>query len=68
MIEFWLVFLNADVSYHFSDGKKLNEVMVKVGGIVGDVLYVVQKLLPSSKDDSRKVSLCSIQILEKTKI
>ncbi|WMV48525.1 hypothetical protein MTR67_041921 [Solanum verrucosum] len=43
--------------------------MEKVGAIAGDVLYVIQKLLPSSinKDDTRKISLYSIQILEKTK-
>ncbi|WMV48548.1 hypothetical protein MTR67_041933, partial [Solanum verrucosum] len=40
-----------------------------VGDIAGDVLYVIQKLLPRSinKDDTSKISLCSIQILEKTK-
>ncbi|KAG5632695.1 hypothetical protein H5410_004412 [Solanum commersonii] len=42
--------------------------MEKVGAIAGDVLHVIQKLLPSSinKDDTGKISLCSIQILEKT--
>ncbi|XP_055814001.1 putative late blight resistance protein homolog R1A-3 [Solanum dulcamara] len=68
-IEFWLVFLDADVSNHVINGNWLNEVMEKVGAIAGDVLYVIQKLLPSSinKDDTSKISLCSIQILEKTK-
>ncbi|XP_049388627.1 putative late blight resistance protein homolog R1A-3 [Solanum stenotomum] len=68
-IEFLLVFLDADVSNHVINGNWLNEVMEKVGAIADDVLYVIQKLLPSSinKDDTRKLSLCSIQILEKTK-
>ncbi|KAF3682977.1 putative late blight resistance protein -like protein R1B-14 isoform 2 [Capsicum annuum] len=45
----------------------LNEVLQKVGTITGDVLCVIQRLLPRSlnKDDTSKVSLCSIQILEK---
>ncbi|WMV33649.1 hypothetical protein MTR67_027034, partial [Solanum verrucosum] len=68
-IEFMLVFLDADVSNRVISGKWLNEVMEKAGAIAGDVLYVVQKLLPSSlnKDDSSKISLSSIKILEKTK-
>ncbi|KAL3329455.1 hypothetical protein AABB24_036509 [Solanum stoloniferum] len=68
-IEFLLVFLDADVSNHVINGNWLNEVLLKVGAITGDVLYVMQKLLPRSinKDDSNKISLCSIQILEKTK-
>ncbi|XP_055813988.1 putative late blight resistance protein homolog R1A-3 [Solanum dulcamara] len=68
-IQFLLVFLDADVSNHVINGNWLNEVMEKVGAIVGDVLYVIQKLLPTSinKDDTSKISLCSIQILEKTK-
>ncbi|KAG5630629.1 hypothetical protein H5410_002346 [Solanum commersonii] len=63
-----LVFLDADMSNHVINGKWLNEVMEKVGAIAGDVLYAIQKLLPSSitKDDTSKISLCSIQILEKT--
>nr|ANJ02819.1 RGA_1.2 [Solanum demissum] len=67
--KFLLVFLEADVSNHVINGNWLNEVMEKVGAIAGDVLYVIQKLLPSSinKDDTRKISLYSIQILEKTK-
>ncbi|KAG5588706.1 hypothetical protein H5410_049140 [Solanum commersonii] len=68
-IEFLLVFLDANVSNHAINGNWLNEVMEKVGAIAGDVLYVIQKLLPRSinKDDISKISLCSIQILEKTK-
>ncbi|KAH0634508.1 hypothetical protein KY284_037294 [Solanum tuberosum] len=68
-IEFLLVFLDADVSNHVINDNWLNEVMEKVEAIAGDVLYVMEKLLPSSinKDDTSKVSLCSIQILEKTK-
>ncbi|KAH0641170.1 hypothetical protein KY290_037289 [Solanum tuberosum] len=69
-IKFLLVFLDADVANHVINGNWLNEVMDKVLAIVGDVLYVTQKLLPSSinKDDNIKISLCSIQILEKLKI
>ncbi|KAH0637604.1 hypothetical protein KY289_037519 [Solanum tuberosum] len=68
-IEFLLVFLDADVSNHVINGNWLNEILLKVGAIAGDVLYVIQKLLPRSinKDDNSKISLCSIQILEKTK-
>ncbi|WMV48528.1 hypothetical protein MTR67_041924 [Solanum verrucosum] len=68
-IEFLLVFLDADVANHVINGNWLNEVMEKVLDIAGDVLYVIHKLLPSSinKDDNSKISLCSIQILEKTK-
>ncbi|WMV48550.1 hypothetical protein MTR67_041935 [Solanum verrucosum] len=68
-IEFLLVFLDADVSNHVINGNWLNEILLKVGAIAGDVLYVMKKLLPRSinKDDTSKISLCSIQILEKTK-
>ncbi|XP_049369982.1 putative late blight resistance protein homolog R1A-3 [Solanum verrucosum] len=68
-IEFLLVFLDADVSNHVINGNWLNEVMEKVGAIAGDVLYVMEKLLPSSinRDDTSKINLCSLQILEKTK-
>ncbi|KAG5588705.1 hypothetical protein H5410_049139 [Solanum commersonii] len=68
-IEFLLVFLDADVSNHVINGNWLNEVLLKVGAIAGDVLYVIQNLLPRSinQDDTSKISLCSIQILEKTK-
>ncbi|XP_055813849.1 putative late blight resistance protein homolog R1A-3 [Solanum dulcamara] len=69
-IEFMLVFLDADVSNHVINGNWLNEVLLKVGAIAGDILYVIQKLLPASsinKDATSKISLCSIQILEKTK-
>ncbi|KAK4732965.1 hypothetical protein R3W88_025953 [Solanum pinnatisectum] len=57
------------MSNHVINGNWLNEVLLKVGAIAGDVLYVMQKLLPRSinKDDTSKISLCSIQILEKTK-
>ncbi|KAH0634515.1 hypothetical protein KY284_037301 [Solanum tuberosum] len=67
-IEFLLVFLDADVSNHVINGNGLNEVMEKVGVIAGYALYVIEKLLPSSinKDDTSKISRCSIQILEKT--
>ncbi|XP_049364223.1 putative late blight resistance protein homolog R1A-3 [Solanum verrucosum] len=68
-IEFLLVFLDADMSNHVINGSWLNEVMEKVGAIAGDVLYAIQKLLPSSinKDGASKISLFSLQILEKTK-
>ncbi|CAN4090764.1 unnamed protein product [Withania somnifera] len=66
-VEFLLVFLGGDVSNHAINGKMLNEVLKKVGTIAGDVLYVIQKLLPSSinKNDNGKINVCSIQILEK---
>ncbi|WMV54475.1 hypothetical protein MTR67_047860 [Solanum verrucosum] len=68
-IEFLLVFLDTDVSNHVINGKWFNEVMEKVGAIAGDAIYVIQKLLPSSinKDDTSRICLCSIQILEKAK-
>ncbi|KAK4706852.1 hypothetical protein R3W88_033569 [Solanum pinnatisectum] len=58
-IEFLLVFLNADCQI----------MLLMVGAIAGDVLYVIQKILPSSinKDDTSKINIWSIQILEKTK-
>ncbi|KAJ8565937.1 hypothetical protein K7X08_008513 [Anisodus acutangulus] len=67
-IEFLLIFL-ADVSNPIFNGKNLNEVLEKVGAIAGDVLCVIQKLLPISinKDDTNKIIFCSIRILEKTK-
>ncbi|KAK4372525.1 hypothetical protein RND71_007909 [Anisodus tanguticus] len=67
-IEFLLIFL-ADVSNPVFNGKKLNEVLEKVGAIAGDVLCVIQKLLPISinKDDTSNINFCSIRILEKTK-
>ncbi|KAK6786562.1 hypothetical protein RDI58_015087 [Solanum bulbocastanum] len=66
VIKFLLVFLDAD---NVINGNLLNEVLVKVGAIAGDVLHVIQKLFPSSlnKDDISKICLCSILILEKTK-
>ncbi|KAM3327407.1 hypothetical protein P3S67_002533 [Capsicum chacoense] len=66
-IEFLLVFLDDDVSNHAINGKMLNEVLQKVGTITGDILCVIQRLLPRSlnEDETSKVSLCSIQILEK---
>ncbi|KAH0739235.1 hypothetical protein KY290_037940 [Solanum tuberosum] len=66
-IEFLLVFLNDDGSNHVISGNWLNEVMEKVGAIAGDVLYVIQKLLPRSinKNDTSNINVCSIQILEK---
>ncbi|WMV48533.1 hypothetical protein MTR67_041918 [Solanum verrucosum] len=67
-IEFLLVFLDADLSNHVINGNWLKEVMEKVVAIAGDVLYVIQKLPPSSinRDDTSKISLCSLRILEKT--
>uniref|UniRef100_M1A869 Tospovirus resistance protein C n=1 Tax=Solanum tuberosum TaxID=4113 RepID=M1A869_SOLTU len=66
-IEFLLVFLIDDGSNHVISGNWLNEVMEKVGAIAGDVLYVIQKLLPRSinKNDTSNINVCSIQILEK---
>ncbi|WMV48527.1 hypothetical protein MTR67_041923 [Solanum verrucosum] len=69
IIEFLVVFLEADVSNHVINGNWLNDAMEKVGAIAGDVLYAIQKVLPRSinKDDTSKMSLFSIHILKKTK-
>ncbi|KAH0640705.1 hypothetical protein KY290_037936 [Solanum tuberosum] len=69
IIEFLVVFLEADVSNHVINGNWLNDAMEKVGVIVGDILCAIQKVLPRSinKDDTRKMSLWSIHILKKTK-
>ncbi|XP_049354570.1 putative late blight resistance protein homolog R1B-16 [Solanum verrucosum] len=66
-IEFLLIFLS-DVPNRFINGKRLKEILEKAGVLVGDVLYVIQKILPSSiiKDDSSKINLFTKQILEKT--
>lgn len=66
-IEFLLVFLS-DVPNRFINGKSLNEILEKMGVLIGDVLCVIQKILPSSiiKDDGSKVNLLTLQILEKT--
>ncbi|MCE3050491.1 hypothetical protein HAX54_047348 [Datura stramonium] len=68
-VNFLLFFLEDDVSNHVINGNWLNDVMEKVGALVGDALHVTHKLLPRSinKDDTRKINVCSIQILEKTK-
>ncbi|KAF3630150.1 putative late blight resistance protein -like protein R1B-14 isoform 2 [Capsicum annuum] len=68
-IDFLLVFLDADVSNHVNNANWLNEIMEKVAVIASDILYVIQKLLPRSinKDDTSKIDICSMQILEKTK-
>ncbi|KAF3637389.1 putative late blight resistance protein -like protein R1B-14 isoform 2 [Capsicum annuum] len=68
-IDFLLVFLDADVSNHVNNANWLNEIMEKVAAIASDILYVIQKLLPRSinKDDTSKIDICSMQILEKTK-
>ncbi|KAM3357264.1 hypothetical protein P3S68_023978 [Capsicum galapagoense] len=68
-IDFLLVFLDADVSNHVNNANWLNEIMEKVAAIASDILYVIQKLLPRSinKDDTSKIDICSMWILEKTK-
>ncbi|KAH0776444.1 hypothetical protein KY290_007855 [Solanum tuberosum] len=68
-IDFLLVFLDVDASNHVINGKWFNEVMEKAGAIAGDVIYVIEKLLPSyiNKDGTSRICLCSIQILEKAK-
>ncbi|MCD9644011.1 hypothetical protein HAX54_031969 [Datura stramonium] len=67
-IEFLSIFLD-DVSDGVFNGKMVNEVLENVGAIAGDILYVIRKLLPISinKDDTSKVNVCSIQILDKIK-
>ncbi|KAM3357269.1 hypothetical protein P3S68_023983 [Capsicum galapagoense] len=49
---FLLVFLS-DVPNRFINGKRLNEVLERVGELVGDIIILSQKLLSSStiKDD-----------------
>ncbi|WMV48530.1 hypothetical protein MTR67_041915 [Solanum verrucosum] len=68
-IELLLFFLDADLSNHVISRNWLNEILEKVGTIAGDVLYVIQKLLPRSisKDDISKINIYSMQVLEKTK-
>ncbi|KAH0640718.1 hypothetical protein KY285_037304 [Solanum tuberosum] len=69
-IDFLFVFLDDDGSNHAINSKMMNEVFEKVVTIVGDVLYVIQKLLPRSvniDDMTSKTNICSIQILEKIK-
>ncbi|XP_075074352.1 putative late blight resistance protein homolog R1B-17 [Nicotiana tabacum] len=65
-IELLLVFL-ANALKHLISGRILNDILENVGSLVGDVLCVIQKLLPSSitKDDCSVINLCSRQILEK---
>ncbi|KAM3326834.1 hypothetical protein P3S67_001960 [Capsicum chacoense] len=57
-IEFLLFFLS-NVPNHDISGKWLNEVLEEVGAIVGDILYAIQKLLPSSitNDDTKEINL-----------
>nr|XP_016434516.1 PREDICTED: putative late blight resistance protein homolog R1A-3 [Nicotiana tabacum] len=64
-IEFLLIFLG-DVPNHVINGKRLNEVLKKVGALVGDTVFVIQNLLATStiKDRIRKINLRLIQILE----
>ncbi|KAH0730627.1 hypothetical protein KY289_001815 [Solanum tuberosum] len=65
-IEFLLVFLG-DVPNHVINGKRLNEVLEKIGVLVGDVLCVIQMHLEGStiKEDANKIDLSTIQIFEK---
>ncbi|KAF3673478.1 putative late blight resistance protein -like protein R1B-14 isoform 2 [Capsicum annuum] len=57
VIEFLLVFL-CDVPNHVIKGKRLNEVLAKIGVVVGDILCVI-------KEDANKIDDAMIQILEK---
>ncbi|KAM3357281.1 hypothetical protein P3S68_023995 [Capsicum galapagoense] len=65
-IEFLLFFLG-NVPNHNINAKWLNEVLEEVGAIAGDILYAIQKLLPSSitNDDTKEINLGAIQISEK---
>ncbi|PHT39208.1 hypothetical protein CQW23_22781 [Capsicum baccatum] len=56
-IEFLLVSLS-DVPNHVINGKRLNEVLEKIGVVVGDILCVI-------KEDANKIDDAMIQILEK---
>ncbi|XP_025888775.1 putative late blight resistance protein homolog R1A-3 [Solanum lycopersicum] len=69
-IELLLFFLDADLSNHVISRNWLNEILENVATIAGDVLYVIQKLLPrsiSKDDDTSKINIYSMQVLEKTK-
>ncbi|PHT39465.1 hypothetical protein CQW23_23038 [Capsicum baccatum] len=56
-IEFLLVSLS-DVPNHVINGKRLNEVLEKIGVVVGDIICVI-------KEDANKIDDAMIQILEK---
>ncbi|MCD7464725.1 hypothetical protein HAX54_053291 [Datura stramonium] len=64
-IEF-LLFLLGDVPNHVINGNSLNEVLEKIGVLVGNILCLIQMLLVGStvKEDTRKIELGTIQILE----
>ncbi|PHT39446.1 hypothetical protein CQW23_23019 [Capsicum baccatum] len=61
-IEFLLFFLG-DVPNHVIDGKRLNELLAKIGVLVGDILYVIQMHLLA--DEAGKIELSTIKIMEK---
>ncbi|KAF3673463.1 putative late blight resistance protein -like protein R1B-14 isoform 2 [Capsicum annuum] len=61
-IEFLLFFLG-DVPNHVIDGKRLNELLAKIGVLVGDILYVIQMHLLA--DEASKIELSTIKIMEK---
>ncbi|KAH0636339.1 hypothetical protein KY290_036771 [Solanum tuberosum] len=65
-IEFLLVFLG-DVPNHVINCKGLNEVLAKIGLLVGDILCLIQMLPAEStiKEDASKIDLGMIQISEK---
>nr|XP_016503698.1 PREDICTED: putative late blight resistance protein homolog R1A-3 isoform X2 [Nicotiana tabacum]XP_016503699.1 PREDICTED: putative late blight resistance protein homolog R1A-3 isoform X2 [Nicotiana tabacum] len=68
-LEFLLVFLR-DIPNRVINGNRLNEVLEKVGVLVGDILSGIQMQLLSRstiKDDASKIDLGTIQILEKIK-
>ncbi|KAM3249940.1 hypothetical protein P3L10_011710 [Capsicum annuum] len=64
---FLLVFLS-DVPNRFINGKRLNEVLERVGELVGDIIILSQKLLSSStiKDGTSEINLYMTQILTKS--
>ncbi|OIS98991.1 putative late blight resistance protein -like r1a-6 [Nicotiana attenuata] len=66
-IEFLLVFL-ADVPNRFINGKRLNEVLEKVVALVGETLFLSQKLRASStiKDHTSKTNLTLTEIIERS--
>nr|XP_033509296.1 putative late blight resistance protein homolog R1B-12 [Nicotiana tomentosiformis] len=66
-MEFLLVFL-ADVPNRFVNGKRLNEVLEKVVALVGETLFLSQKLLASStiKYHTSKTNLTPTEIIERS--
>ncbi|MCD7473277.1 hypothetical protein HAX54_015056 [Datura stramonium] len=57
-LEFLLVFLG-DVPNRVINGKRLNEVLEKIGILVGDILYVIKMLLADLSNQRRRLAKLS---------